>query len=352
MIAILVLGTISMILAFLARYKQFSWGLRASFILIFIFLALRYNYGNDYKNYLTIYLNLTNFGLDDISDIMIYEPGWIFINILFQPLGYFLMIAAISLVNCLIYYHVISKYVPVKYYWFAIFIYIFYPGFMLIHLSAMRQSIAIMIFMYSLNFIIEKKLVRYLLCILMASIFHYSAILLLPLYFINIINGKIRLLYGSILGLIYASIFFFGGMIMPVLMQGIVRYVERYEFYQTAGVVNTGFGFLYYSALFVVVMIFENLQERKNAIIFKISLLSFLLMPLALIIDMTGRMGMYFSPATIIVYPLIAQSENSIRARILFPTTIIIFTIYQFVQFMYSDIYRAHYEIYQTIISA
>lgn len=51
MIVTTLLGIITVILAYLAKYKNVQLGLKTSFILILIFLALRYNFGNDYKKY-------------------------------------------------------------------------------------------------------------------------------------------------------------------------------------------------------------------------------------------------------------------------------------------------------------
>ena len=140
MIVTIILGFFSVLFAFLAKYKNVMWGLKASFTLIFLFLSLRYNFGNDYKAYLEAFYN--NYGyssIDFFDKSNQFESGWMFLNYLFQPFGFFAMTAVLAFFHCMVLYNIVNKFVPKKQQWFAVFIYVFNPYFMLVYSSAMRD---------------------------------------------------------------------------------------------------------------------------------------------------------------------------------------------------------------------
>lgn len=353
MLVTILLGLFSILFAYLAKYKNTAWGLKASFTLIFLFLALRYNFGNDYESYFDYFIRVgQNDQLFLFDFVQTYEPGWVLLNWLFRTFGFFSMTAVLALISCSIYYRFIVKYVPVEYYWLAIFIYIFYPGFLLIHSSAMRQSISIGLFVFSLGYLANKNAIRYFFCIGLASLFHFTAIILAPVYLLVFLNQKIREVYGSIFILIYISIFLFGSSIIPYLQLFISNFSEKYEFYQNTGVINTGLSLLYYSTLLIIILLFERMQNREVALVFKVAILSFMFFPLALIIEMTGRIGMYFAPAIIVVYPIIVKSLREPISKTIFLSMLIAITLFQFFQFFYSDTYQDYFINYQTIFSA
>lgn len=353
MIATIILGLFSVLFAYLAKYKNTQWGLKVSFTLIFLFLALRYNFGNDYELYLNVFIEISQYNQIDLFDnTQQFETGWIFLNWLFRLVGFFAMTALLALFNCVVYYRFIKKYVPVRYYWLAVFLYIFYPNFMLIHSSAMRQSIAIMLFVFSLDYLYKKDAIRYFLCIGLASFFHFSALILLPVYLLGLFNWKINKVNGAILVSIFISLFLLGESLSHYLEQFISNYFVKYAIYQKAGVVNTGLGFLYLSAMFILTLYFERLQNKETALVFKIATISLMFIPLNLIIGLIGRVGMYFAPATIVVYPIILMNLKRPISKTIYLTLLLIFTIYKFFQFFYSDIWQDAYGTYLTIFSA
>ena len=347
------MGLFSVLFAYLAKYKNIQWGLKVSFTLIFLFLALRYNFGNDYETYLNAFIEISQYNQIDIINIYSQvEPGWIILNWLFRSFGFFAMTAVLALFNCVVYYRFIKKYVPVRYYWLAIFLYIFSPGFMLVHSTAMRQSIAIMVFIFSLDYLNKKDAIRYFLCIGLASLFHLSALILLPVYLLGLFNWKNYKVNGAIFVSIFVSLFLIGESLTPYIKQFISKYFGKYEVYQDAGVVNTGLGALFLSMLFIITIFFERVQNKETALVFKIAIISFIFIPLGLLIQLIGRVGMYFAPATIIVYPIILLNLKKPIRKAIFLTLILIFTTISFFQFIYSDTYKDAFGTYQTIFSA
>lgn len=353
MITTIILGIFSVLFAFIAKYKNTGWGLKVSFSLIFLFLALRYNLGNDYETYRLMFSVISQSSLRELfAPLPVYEPAWVLLNWLFRHIGFFAMNAVLALFSCAIYYRFITKYLSPEYYWLAIFLYIFHPGFLLLHSTAMRQAPAIMLFVFSFDYLYNKDAFRYFLCILLASLFHYSAIILLPLYLLVFFNRKIGLLHIVIFISIFVSLFIFGSNLSPYVKLVITNFSEKYDAYQNPGVVSSGLGFFYYSVLFIMTLYFERMQNREVALVFKIAIISFLMIPLPLIIDMTGRLLMYFTPATIIVYPFIRASLKKPISKIIFSIIIVVITLFQFFQFFYSETYHKYFIDYHTIFSA
>jgi hypothetical protein len=354
LIVTLTLGVVCLILNYLAFLQKSFWGIKLSFFLIFLFLGLRYNFGNDYDTYLDLYNRIyENRDLAfDQTMFVFYEPGWMILNWLFRPIGFFGMILALSSLYSYILYKLIREYIPFKYYWIAIFFIVFNPGFILIHSTTMRQTIAILIFIISIKYINEKKIFLFVLLVLLAATFHYTSLTLLIIAPFFFDNRKVSFVYATLLFSTYLFLFIFGSHIAPYFGQLVTVFSERYEFYSDKGTANSGLGFLFYSSLFLLTLNLDKIQDKKIALFFKLGIVYFMLIPFALIIEMTSRIGMYFLPAVLIVYSYIFKDLKPVISRYVFLLGIMIFTMYQFFQFFYSTTYRGYFMEYHTIFSA
>lgn len=354
MLITLLLGFLCLILNFIAYFQKSDWGLKLSFILIFIFLGLRYNFGNDYETYIGLFDRIkgdSDLAFDNAM-YLFYEPGWMILNWLFRPVGFFGMTIFLALIYSVTVYKLIKKNIQSKHYWLAVFFVVFNPGFLLVHSTTMRQTVAILIFIWSINFIVNKKNLGFILCILLAATFHYTSltILLISPFFFD--NRKVSIVYGTLLFGVYLFFFLFGSFLAPYFGQIVSLFSERYEAYSDKGTANSGLGFIFYSSIFLLTLALDKLQDKKIAVFFKIAVVYFMLMPFTLIIEMTARIGMYFSPCVVIVYPFIFKTLKSNVYKYSFLSILLLFTIYQFFQFFYSDTYRDYFMEYHTFFSA
>lgn len=99
--------------------------------------------------------------------------------------------------------------------------------------SGLRQSIAMGIVILSFNFIQDKKIFKYLLCILIAYLFHHSAlfcILLYPLYNLKITKNWLYFLVPIIL-----FIFIFKTQVFNFLIQFSGLYSDIYNYSESTG---------------------------------------------------------------------------------------------------------------------
>ena len=199
MIVFLIIGTLAVFLSFLDRFrnKGFKYGLEMAFVLLTSFLVIRYEWGNDYHAYLVGFQNISSidfsliFNFNELNDYFAdnhFEIGWIILNILCAPIGFFGMVALLTIFQCTVMYFFIKRNVKSDYYWFAVFIYVFTYHFMLIQASMMRQAFSMTIVLCAYPYIIKKKIFKACLLILFASFFHRSALILLPLVFGGYMN--------------------------------------------------------------------------------------------------------------------------------------------------------------------
>lgn len=348
------LNILAVLCAYLSKYKDFKIGLKTSFFLIFIFLAIRFDFGNDYMNYYRDFSTLNSYSSIDYFDKSLhYDPGWILLCKLFKPFGFFVLVIFLALFNCIVYYFFIKKYVPRDLYWLAIFIYVFTPGFMLVHASAMRQSIAIGLFLTAIPYIYKKDPIKYFLFIGIAYFFHASAIVLLPLYLIAFSNWKITNKSGAVFVIIFLSLFVFGSSILPSINVLLNTYFQKYETYAGTGTeVGSGVGIFFLSIILIFVLYYSKTQKADLKTIFILAIFSFMFIPIGLLITMVSRVGMYFTPATIIAYPIIFKNIREPLVKRLFLFFLMFFTLYTFIVFFNSEIYKKGYDTYKTIFTA
>ena len=353
MIITTLLGCFSVFFAYISRFKNTAWGLKVSFVLIFIFLALRFNFGNDYKAYYESFIKINQFKIVDFfSSNNQFEIGWTFLNRLFKPIGFFSMVAFLAAFHCYVLYRFIKKFVPKNYYWFAVFLYVFNTGFLLVLSSAMRQSVAITLFIVAIEFIYRRQAILYFAIIMLASLFHTSALFLLPFYFLTYINWRITTPYALLILVVFSSLFIFRDALTIQINFLVQTHFERYKVYQTAGQLGTGLGMAFPILMLTITVFYGKYFKNDQALLFKLAIFSFAFIPLGFILIMLGRVGMYFQPALLVVYPLIFSRMSNSFLRLTLMFTLFFITIYTFFSFFGSEIWKDAFGTYQTILSA
>ncbi len=386
-----IIGTCSVLLTYISKTRQNGWGLKAAFLVIFIFLALRYDYGNDYMAYLDGYNEITS-NIQIFLTGMRWEPGWNLLHIIFKPFGFFAMVAFMSLATCVVFYRFIRNFVPVQYQWLAVFLYVFDPYQILVPASAMRQNLGIIVFLVALEYLYKKRIIIYLLLGLLAFSFHKSGIILLPLAVLPFVNIKINKFVASLLFMLFVFFFLFGSHIYSFITQITGGYFAQYaQSYVEATAarraqLTTGFGFVYSLFLLASVLYYAGIEyvrsdespeegsmlfsEPQDAgwvpaeqsgifpsvparrLLFMLAFISFLFTPLAFQLAIIGRLNMYFTPILIAVYPIIAYTTRDKFFKLVFLSSLIAFTLFRFWAFFLSPVWQAKFGTYQTIFSA
>ena len=159
--------------------------LTISFSLAFFISGWRNGIGTDFFRYQTNYQYITSsksilYGSRDLG----IEPGFVIINhivkYIFNDVQYVFIVS--SFITLLFIYMAIWGLKEKINTGMALFTYLLL--FHNISFNAVRQFIAISIIIYSFKYISKRDLSKYILFVLIASSFHYSAIMMLPLYFL------------------------------------------------------------------------------------------------------------------------------------------------------------------------
>lgn len=360
MIGVLIFNIVAVFFAWLESSGRYKHGLKISVFIVFLFLALRYDYGNDYMNYLSKFIEISKQDSVHISFFSTtgYEFGWVYLNRLFGSFGatgFFAMNALLALFSCFVLYRFIKKYVPQKYFWFSVFLYTFQPYTMLVLSSAMRQAVSVSIFLLAVDFIIQKKVLYYIILILSASIFHRSAVFMLPLVLLCFFNGEIKPLYISIAFVVFIALTLLDNEVFNYINSGTIKYFEQYTGYTgKADTENTvGLGFLLSTLIFIVVLYYsQNQTDYEGNTLFKLAILSFLFTPLSIRVQMVGRISYYLLPILMAVFPLVFLKIKKGELKLLFISIIVLFTLYQFYIFFNSEPWSKYFGEYNTIFSA
>jgi len=158
-----------------------------SLMVIALLVGLRGgNVGVDTYSYITFFNGLDNFNFRDLFANLL-EPGFVFVSFLIKKANlsvtiYLLIFAILTLLLFFQFYKNKLELLP-----WAIF-FAFSTGYVFFMMNGLRQALAVPLVALSLKYVTDRKLIKFLLLILFASLFHYSALLMLPIYFVNYVS--------------------------------------------------------------------------------------------------------------------------------------------------------------------
>lgn len=208
--------------------KNKDKGLKWAFIILFLFLALRYDFGNDYPAYYRMFYNFDLKGLLDAN----IEYGYATLITFLKPLGFFVFIFLWSAVYCTALFRTIKKYIPSEYYWLVMMSIISNADLVFYGASAIRQTLAFSIILFSFPFLENKKPIYYFALVVLASMFHQSAltfVILYPLMYLNLRNKTFIIVFGVLaLGVMTVLQSQFETIINLLAANNFEKYLDRY----------------------------------------------------------------------------------------------------------------------------
>lgn len=327
---------------------EYSIRLLFSLFILFMYGAFRVDYGLDYPTYENYFQNVKLFGVEANERI---ELGYYLLNKTLPSYRSLLIIQTLLL--CSAYYYLFKWYVPSKWAWLG-FLLLFLNGQFTIFfmLTAIRNGIAISIFILSTYFIHQRKLIPFLILIFIAYWFHNSVILYAPVAYI-IANGKMvtkKTLYTwlSIMIIIaLASNTFLLNIVDPFVN----RYFSRYsvplesvkELGKSAGMLASLFA-LATSALLLFVVKDKNLTQKENMMV-KMSLL-FLIANLLGPLNM--RMTQYFASFFMVGSIVVVYKGRNISLKYAYIAAIFLYLFYSLKIWLEGPYFS--YEIYQSLL--
>lgn len=291
--------------------------LKAAFVILFLFIGLRYDYGNDTLEYAQLFHNLASYDLSifdfvGITSLDSHEPGWVWLNYFFKPIGWFGFQLLLAAFETWVIYDCTKRYVPRQFQWLSVAIFTLTQSFMWIGACSMfRQWFACILFLFSIRFILDRRIVPFILINIAGVLCHKSAIVVLPTYFFAYSNlDFLRKRSTAILVIILIVIWYFVadryfGFVDAFLMdsEDFSDYLTHYD-NSRSSLSYSIIGFVAAFAMPVFAILNINSLDKDYVPLIFISICALLLKPFSSHIMMTGRLAYYFDIINIILYPL------------------------------------------------
>lgn len=270
------------------------------FIFLFILSAFRAtSVGTDTIGYEALFLRLKN------GTSIRQEQGWQFLNelvIFFGGSFEHLLIASTLLVLLPVFY-VVRRYSlnPMLSLFLYYAFYIYLQSF-----NITRQTIAVSIVFLAFTFLLKKKYWQYCLIVILASTFHITALLCLPLVFVNRIPDRNWIYLALIFGSMVVSMFLSNIILQKsASLLGYEGYLDRFE----SGT-QTGLYFLILNAFSVFILF----TAKNRGTLFKLFFIYIAVANLTARIPFGYRVIYYFTILQILYLPYFI-CNNKIKAK-------------------------------------
>lgn len=320
------------------------------FFLIFLFGALRVDFGADYGAYERIFNNTHDFFNTSEERI---ELGYKYLNKILPSFRSLLFVT--SFFTCYTLYYFFKS--NIKNGYLIVFFILFFSNSLLItQLTGLRSAIACNIFIFSLYSLVNRKLHLYITFLLIGFLFHRSILFLFPLYFVvkPTVLSKFRsvllILFLFILGIVTR---FFNGL-NGIINLLVGKYFSYYELYLENSLIDGTDSiniFVIFKwlliAFFIWVTIFSIYKEndKKRICILKLAL-CFWCVSFFEHIGLAVRFFSYFAPFMIVGVTISTTKLSSIY-KLFYVFSIILYFLIFFIRWTSLDrfIYFKEYHI-------
>lgn len=234
---------------------------------LLVFVGLRFNTGADWNNYKLAFESISE-GIKSTG----WESGFIVLmKVIFYLFGNYYVLQ--FLVTSLLLYSLNKFYTNNTNYpilSMTLFVLIFFTS---ILMAQLRQSIAMSVILIGAKYVFKRNFLKYLIIVVLACLFHVSAIVALPIYFLN---RKISTTISVLLILTVQVFYFFPSVILNMVETIVVifpsRFQRLFEVYvgtSYADKVEFSSGVYYIATLlFLIVVLFLSKKSTDKSIYF------------------------------------------------------------------------------------
>lgn len=319
-----------------------------SFLPMFLLSALRYDVGTDYMfTYTPTFIEmLTNssagyreIGINFIIrfiQLFTTEPQWFFVITSFIY-NFFIFLS-------------IYRYSPNRAYSIVLCL---FSCIYFISLNNVRQSCAAAILLFAFSTITEKKPIRFLALVLLASLFHYSSVIFIVVY--PLCNLRFyRRHYLAYSMLFFAFIFIGSGLLTAIIK--LTKYSYFLDSYLTTGRIT--YTYMLHNLLILLVtysVLKDSYKANKNDFCYLViqtisALVPFLSFAVASS-ELVSRLDLYFLTYQILLIPYLVSRLRNQKKRVLVGS---ILGIYMFLYMYYTIVIRNNHAVlpYQWIFSS
>lgn len=213
-------------------------------------------------------------------------------------------------------------------------------------LNIMRQFIAVAIIFSSFKNIEEDKYFKYILNVIIASLFHSTALIgLLFIFIYKACKSKRRLLYSIILIIaLCVGMLSYNELLVSLYNLGIIpyKYVERYSITNNSININFADEIIRIYHLFLIFSHNKLMKNTKDNIFYNtIAIFDFILVQISLFVPFAQRICIYFTVFSFLNIPRIIKQTKINKSKLTY-LTIILYIVY----FIYVYIYIGVSETY------
>lgn len=292
-------------------------------IVLSLFSGIRsFRVGTDSENYtrdFRISLDIYNFQFNESIEIG-YQVLKYLLLVLTHNYFWLFWLSGLIVVYC--YLKIIKRY-SVNY-WFSVFLFLT-SGVYTFFFNGLRQGLAMAVFALAIPYLIEKRFFIYFVVCVVASLFHTTALFMVPFYFL--VNFKIKLIYK-------VMITFLGSLFtVRFLIAYIAEENERYKGYaqvseSAGGFLTLGFYTLISFFIFFVIYIYKIKDEQLLKLFTFYTVGVFFIIPIAMLgANPSGpqRLLSYFTWTIVLMLPIVFKRINNIYITSI---SVFVFVIY------------------------
>ncbi|MHB9292419.1 hypothetical protein Holit_01516 [Hollandina sp. SP2] len=275
------------------------------FIILLVYwtlvIGLQYETGTDYGSYRKIFSskNRANFYRNNFELLFSYIAFFLIDNKINPQFGFII----IAFIQFYCFFWFLNK-IRIKYYYLFLFVYFFVSVAFYNQTNGIRQYTAIYIFVASIYFMYSRKFFYYLICIIIAGLFHTSAFFLIPFYFLYQLS--LRLKYYTALLVTSVLISMFG---IDRILDIFVPYLEMYAHYLTSefgkadiALINKLTKYIFVPFYLYSIYSRKKLTESKDIFFYNIGFFSYCIKIISLSSPLLSRFAGYFE--VLIIFPL------------------------------------------------
>lgn len=322
------------------------------FLFFYVLFAFKsYRVGADSWSYFSLYEQISQLGFTQLSRFYVrFERGFVYYNkllsLLFPHPQFLFIISGVIILG--VYYNLIKKYSKMlllsTFLFFTLRIFDF-------SMSGIRQALAIAILVFSYSFVRKNKTIPFVFLVIVATLFHRSAIVFLLAWFVNKVEISKKILVVWIFGIIF-SIISASIVVSFLLSRGILHAFYADSRYFEGGVLAAPL-LLIISLLIVVFSLVSksymepnrengvDIFDNKNMLI--LQMIACVMLGFNLYFSILNRVALNFNTFSII---LVSNSLRSMRNTkyyaLLYTAVIVLFALY----FIVILIFRPTWTIY------
>lgn len=320
-------------------------------LLLCIISGTRYNLGGTdyfvYKKAYSVVPMIRDFNFANIQNVygtFGMEKCYLFLNSLVKSMGLnfygFTLLHSVIFYSCM--YIGLKRYTKNFNYFLVVFLYkmFFYDTFI-----SMRQSISMAIFFIAVQFIEKRKPIKYFALCILAFLFHNSAIILFPLYFINRIKiSKKAFKIINIIGIIFlvlniTGIFVFNPSgIVNKIFNGNQNAMEKAEgYFDTSEKISIIHTLEYYLIAIIIYLNYDSIQnknEHSNLILNMFVILMFIFTVMRGFVIITRIKDYFLWTYPILLYYLI--ENRKVKEKYLIAILSCIVCLYGYIRYINS----------------